>query len=163
MKIFILSLGFVLLTSATILFFSKAPVVSLPAKQYQVTDEGQIIKVAASPVATNEAKQSMLDALEDLPAKKDLDIDPEDAFAQWAVLENRQGGYRLIYPYGFNISYDNTIVEVSPPKGEGKITVYVESKSHKVVLDATGVDEKQSQLLLAAKNLITNSFEFLDN
>jgi len=125
----------------------KLPIISSPRKQYQygITSDG---------LTNTTLNASASGAFE-------KEIIYGDEFSQWAVLENFKDGYRLIYPYGFNITYDSNKIEVVPPSGGGSVTVSITGKLFNLVINSAEVNEKQLNLLQAAERLIKESFEFV--
>lgn len=139
------------------LIILRVPIVNDTKKQYVVKETG-VGKILSSENDAKSKKSIAEAAREQMRGEDILDKDP---FARWAILENHKGGYKIIYPYGFNIKYTDTRIIVAPPSGGGKITVVISNGSYNVNLDQQGAGGEQSKVLLAARKLIEDSFEFI--
>ena len=137
------------------------PIVPSPAKkQYTLTPDKTFQKVKNIAPTGKSKNQTLVETIGDKMSKKMQPTVFEDEFARWAILDNSIAGYKLIYPYGFNIEYDATKIELKPPTGAGKITININGNSYQINVDESGADSEQIKLLQAAKRLISESFEF---
>ncbi|KKT59843.1 MAG: hypothetical protein UW52_C0032G0003 [Candidatus Gottesmanbacteria bacterium GW2011_GWA1_44_24b] len=140
----------------------KLPIISSPRKQYQygITSDGLTNTTLNASASGAFEKQTLIEHVTS-QIREEKEIIYGDEFSQWAVLENFKDGYRLIYPYGFNITYDSNKIEVVPPSGGGSVTVSITGKLFNLVINSAEVNEKQLNLLQAAERLIKESFEFV--
>lgn len=131
----------------------KLPLINQPKKQYLIGKSGTIEKVPVASEAGNVVK----------PIIESLSTDnivAGNEFAKWGVLDYYPGGYHVIYPDGFTISYTpSQFVAVSP--AGGKVTVTINGKNFKVETDLSGAPENQRPIIEAAGRLISGSFRFL--
>lgn len=149
----IVMVGYLLTVTVTNALY-RLPFLQVTPKQYVVSGNA----VAKQPVPSLTVQKSAAEIVAGAADTKDADVLPGDEFAQWAVLDYQPGGYRVIYPYGFAVSYTPARFEASAPGG-GKVIVTVENSTFSVSIEENG-NAKQALVLQAAKRLIQDSFEF---
>mgnify|MGYP001580339517 CR=1 FL=1 len=132
------------------------------SKNQQVEKSKATDQKAALPVAaTTSGSESILEKVVEKVTGKVEPQTPADLFTRWAVLDNFEGGYHLVYPNEFKINYSAASVELTPPSGPGKVIVSIASGSYNVTVDLAGASSDEQKLLNAAANLVRNSFKFI--
>lgn len=142
----------------------KTPFFKEKPKQYQLTAAGVYEKAEIATSSAAVEGQTIIEKTKQVLGKEEVNLVTEDAFEKWAVLENFDAGYKLIYPAGFNIDYEYGKVEIIPPSNSGKVVVYIKNKTFEVktILENTN-NKEEAALLNAASQLIKDSFEFIDS
>ena len=146
-----------------LLAFFKLPLLNKNNKQlqYQLQDEGSL-KLVNVDVETEAAeKQTAAEKISQSLDQKNVNL-ADDPFVKWSVLENFAAGYKLIYPAGFKINYDDDQVELFPPSGSGRVVVYIKDKTFEVKTTLENNTNEEAALLNATRELVKDSFEFID-
>ena len=141
----------------------KAPLFNknVRQRQYRLNKSGLLELITIDVAIAEPEKQSLVEKISEPSKQKPIPL-AENPFFKWSVLENFDAGYRLIYPAGFTLNYENEAVEIRPPSDRGKIVVYIKDKTFEVKVfleDASGEED----LLKSASQLVKESFEFIDS
>lgn len=154
----------VVVALALVLFLAKIPLFSETKKQYEIRKGGEIEKVAASPDAigseSGEIRKTVLEKLAKDSEKDSSDVVSGNEFAKVGVLDYHPGGYHVIYPDGFEISYSPSRFEARSPAG-GRVVVTISGGSFETETDLSGASSEQKPVIEAASRLIASSFRFL--
>lgn len=144
-----------------LLLLSKFPVTSIPRYQYHL-DESENLSPEVATTSGAYIDQTALEKAQELVVQQKQIPLADDAFEQWNILENSQAGYRFAYPAGFHSEPEYGKIELTPPDQKGKLVVYIRGDSFDVKFLDDNLDSSQRTMILAAKQLVEETFEFTE-
>lgn len=79
-----------------------------------------------------------------------------------AIFENVTKGYKFSYPAEFQIHENIGQIEIEPPAKRGKITLDIKENNLEITVQKEALQEQEIRLLNEAKNLVEDTFEFVN-
>lgn len=140
-------------------FILTRPIFNTKQAQYQIAEDGSIKEIELAGESTDSGEIAG-EVVEGDSGEADTSL---DTFAQWAVLENYDSGYRLIYPAGFEATYQYGKVDIVPPSGLGRVVVYIKDGGFTVKVNNEGLRKKDASMLEEAGKLVKSTFEFTNS